>query len=97
MVAHVLLCAAGFWIVTIVAFAIAESNYGPAPWWFAPLEKFVMFVLLQPLAYWVLATGAIRYWTWFGLTLSIIVFIANSVLAISIVRVAVRLASQRST
>jgi hypothetical protein len=92
---HLILCTAGFWTVAIVGFAVADSNLGTAPWWLAPLEKLLTFVLLQPLAYWVFASDVIRYWTWFGLWVSIGVFVVNSVLAIAIVHVAVRIAAQR--
>lgn len=83
---HFVLSTVGFWLVAVVAFAVAESNYGPAPWWLAPLEKVVSFGLLQPVAYWIVTLATLRYWTWTGLFLSTAVFAANSLAAIGICR-----------
>jgi hypothetical protein len=88
--AHFALSVGGFWLLSIVAFAIAESNFGPAPAWLAPLEKIVTFGLLQPLAYWVFAVGEIRYWTWPGLALSTLLIAINSAVAVAIVQAIVR-------
>jgi hypothetical protein len=86
VVCHFVLSTAGFWLVAVVAFAVAESNYGPAPWWLAPLEKAVSFGLLQPFAYWIVTLAPLRYWTWTGLFLSTAVFVGNSLAAIGVCR-----------
>jgi hypothetical protein len=89
-IAHFLLTLGGFWLMAVVGFAVAESDFGPAPVWLAPVERVVTLGLLQPLAYWVFAFGEIRYWTWLGLAVSTLLIALNSVVAIAIARRIVR-------
>jgi hypothetical protein len=89
-IAHFLLTLGGFWLISVVGFAVAESDIGAAPSWLTPLERVVTFGLLQPLAYWVFAFGEIRYWTWLGLAVSTLLIALNSFVAIAIVQGIVR-------
>jgi hypothetical protein len=95
LAAHFVLSFGGFWLISIVGFAVAESNFASSPSWLVPLEKIVTFGLLQPVAYWVLAVGAIRYWTWLGLALSTLLIAVNSAVAITILQAVVRAARSR--
>ena len=92
---HAAMSLAGFWSLSIVGLAAADSDLAMVPWWLAPLEHAVRFVLLQPLAHWVLALLEVRYWTWPGLALSTVLIGANSAVAIVVARTLTRLFSRR--
>lgn len=51
---------------------------------FAAVRIVVGFVLLQPLAYWILVVDRLVWWTWPGLGLAAIVVLANSFLQIGL-------------
>jgi hypothetical protein len=58
------------------------GTFAPAAAW---AELPLHFILLQPLAHWVLAAVAIRWWTWPGLATVAVLFGLNSTLAVSVV------------
>lgn len=60
----------------------AGAAAAPIGWVELPLR----FVLLQPLAHWVLDAAAIAWWTWPGLGIIAVLFGLNSIVAVVAVR-----------
>jgi hypothetical protein len=58
------------------------GTFAPAAGW---VELPLHFVLLQPLAHWILAAVAIRWWTWTGLATVAALIGLNSTLAVTLV------------
>jgi hypothetical protein len=73
----------GFWLVLLLAAGAAERT-AAEPVWLAALDSFVRFVLMQPIAYWVLVAGEIRFWTPIGLAVTAVVFALNSALVVAL-------------
>lgn len=59
-----------------------SGTFAPAAGW---LELPLHFILLQPLAHWILAAVAIRWWTWPGLATVAVLFASNSALAVTLI------------
>jgi hypothetical protein len=77
----------GFWLVLLLAAGAAERA-AAEPAWLTGLDTFVRFVLMQPIAYWVLVAAKLRFWTPMGLAVAAFVFALNSALVVGLVGVA---------
>jgi hypothetical protein len=58
--------------------AVAAADAGADAGWLPVIELPVRYLLLQPVAHWVLANLAIAWWTWPGLVALGLVAAANS-------------------
>ena len=50
------------------------------------LELVLRFVVLQPLAHWVLDAIPVQWWTWPGLTRLSLLFLLNSLVVVALIR-----------
>jgi len=85
--AHWALSFGGFWLVLFLAAGSAERG-GFEPSWLVVLDRCVRFVLMQPVAYWTLVAGGIRFWTPLGFVLAAAVFALNSAIVVALAWVA---------
>lgn len=65
--------------------AVAAQDAGTTATALAWLRLPVNFVLLQPLAYWVLAAAEMQWWTWTGLAGASVLIALNSLLFVALV------------
>jgi len=77
-VAHAALSLGGF--LSLNAWAIATQDAGVTATGWYRLEILVHYVLLQPLAHWVLQSVTIVWWTWPGLLVLTALLLLNSVI-----------------
>lgn len=71
----------------------ADAQLAVVSW----IEGLVQFGLLQPLAHWVLASGAISWWTWSGLAALAGLFAVNSLLVSVVAGIGLRRWQMRRT
>jgi len=65
----------------LMAWAAAAGDAGAvAGVWLVAVGVLVRYVLLQPMAYWVIDATGLAWWTWSGLAALVLVCAANSVL-----------------
>jgi hypothetical protein len=98
---HFSLSLGGF--LGLYGWVAAAQDAATAPVATAPLatvswiEGLVRFGLLQPLAHWVLASGAITWWTWSGLAALVGLFAVNSLLVSVVAGIGLRRWQMRRT
>jgi hypothetical protein len=79
---------AGFYTLNALAVGSQDgaADAGGLSWLGVPVH----YVLLQPIAFWLLLALQIRWWTWPGLALTAVLLLANSLLACGIIALLVR-------
>lgn len=92
--AHFLASFTAFWLTAVAAQAGADST-AAAPRWLELLHALLTGVLLQPLAFWILESAVLRWWTWPGLAATSALLALNSVMAVACCLVAARLLRHR--